>query len=90
MITIDLGLYASGTSVCTLCRGLIRKGMAPSTVVNFVREGVPVFADVKPISYWASKRVTESNGEHFPRLVSYQVAGHYPQPQEKDFTHVEA
>lgn len=90
MITIDLGQYATETSLCTLCRQLIREGMDPDTVVNFVREGVPVFADVKPISYWASKRVAESSGEHFPRLVNYQVPGHYPQPQEKEFTYVEA
>lgn len=90
MLTINLGEYASGTSICTLSRKLIREGMDPNTVVIFVRNSIPVFTDVRPLKHWAKLRVVESSGDHFPRLVSYQVAGHYTQPQEKEFTHVEA
>lgn len=86
MVTIDLGQYASGTSICTICRNLIRNGMSPETIVNFVREDVPVFVDVKPISYWASKRVVESSGDHFMRLVSSEVSSTFTQTKEKEFT----
>lgn len=87
MITIDLGLYASGTSICTLCRQLIREGMDPNETVHFTRNQVPVFADVRPLKHWAKYHVAESSGDHFPGLVPYEVnTGSHPVKQ-KEFTH---
>lgn len=90
MIDLDLDLYPSGTSICSLCRELVDEGVPLDTIVDFKRNGVSVFATKKPLKHWAKLRVAESSGDHFPRLVPYQLDVNVPQTQEKEFTYVEA
>lgn len=69
MIVIDLSEYPNNTSICTLCRELIRQGARPDEVVRFTRGTTQVFTQDFPLRHWAKLRVVESTGNQFPRFI---------------------
>lgn len=87
MIIVELDLYPSGTSICSLCRELVDEGVPLDTIVDFKRNGLSVFANKKPLKHWARLRVAESSDEHWMRLVNYRFSENFPQTKQKDFTH---
>lgn len=53
-------------SICGWARAVIRGGLAPDTLVEFVRNGTPVFDRPHTLEFWADRRVSDGQFKWHP------------------------